>query len=132
MLHHEVLAKLCHARDLLTENTEQKISIKFLAQELGMSQYHFIRLFSAVFGLTPHRYRVVNQLEKAKRELLQSKKAITNIAFDCGFSSLGTFSLMFKNYVGATPKRYRNQYSVGYVLNHDCFGLMLGLQNSNF
>jgi AraC-like DNA-binding protein len=53
MLHYAMLTQLCLARDVLTENTEQKISIKLLAQELGMSQYHFIRLFSAVFGLTP-------------------------------------------------------------------------------
>jgi AraC-like DNA-binding protein len=88
-------------------------------------------------GLTPHRYRVVNQLEKAKRELIQSHKSVTNIAFDCGFSSLGTFSLMFKNYVGSSPRSYRDQYCYPYSacqipVVHDCFALMLGLPNSNF
>jgi AraC-like DNA-binding protein len=132
MLHYGMLVKLCLARDVLKENTVRKISVKFLAQEMGMSQYHFIRLFSAVFGLTPHRYRVVCQLEKAKRELLQSNTAVTDIAFDCGFSSLGTFSLMFKSHVGLSPRQYRDQYALGHVFNHNCFGLMLGMQNRNF
>jgi AraC-like DNA-binding protein len=132
MLHYAVLAQLCLARDVLKENTEQKISIKLLAQKLGMSQYHFIRLFSAVFGLTPHRYRILNQLDRAKQELVQSQKAVTDIAFDCGFSSLGTFSLMFKNYAGMSPRLYRDTYSAGHVLNHNCFGLMPGFSNSNF
>ena len=132
MLRHETLTHLCLARDLLTQSPEQRISIKGIAQQLGISQYHFIRLFSTVFGSTPHRYRVVNQLEKAKRQLIESDKAITDIAFDCGFSSLGTFSLMFKNYAGVSPRLYRNRYFAGSVLNHDCFQLMLGLQNSNF
>lgn len=128
-----MLAQLCLARDLLTENTEQKASIRLLAQELGMSQYHFIRLFSAVFGLTPHRYRILNQLDRAKHELVQSKKVVIDIAFDCGFSSLGTFSLMFKNYVGMSPRSYRNRYSVCQMpLVQGCFGLMSGLSNSNF
>jgi AraC-like DNA-binding protein len=133
MLHYAVLAQLCLARDVLKENTEQKISIRLLAQKLGMSQYHFIRLFSAVFGLTPHRYRILNQLDRAKQELVQSQKAVTDIAFDCGFSSLGTFSLMFKNYAGMSPRfYYRDQFSAGHVLNHNCFALMPGLSNSNF
>jgi AraC-like DNA-binding protein len=132
MLHYAMLSQLCLARDVLKENTEQKMSIKLLAQELGMSQYHFIRLFSSVFGLTPHRYRILNQLDRAKQELVQSKKAVTDIAFDCGFSSLGTFSLMFKNYAGVSPRLYRDTYSAGQVLNHNCFGLISGLSNSNF
>jgi AraC-like DNA-binding protein len=133
MLHYAMLAQLCLARDVLKENTEQKMSINRLAQEVGMSQYHFIRLFSAVFGLTPHRYRILHQLDRAKQELVQSQKAVTDIAFDCGFSSLGTFSLMFKNYAGVSPRSYRDQYSADNVpLVHDCFGLMSGLSNSNF
>jgi AraC-like DNA-binding protein len=132
MLHYAVLAQLCLARDVLKENTERKMPIKLLAQKVGMSQYHFIRLFSAVFGLTPHRYRILHQLDRAKQELVQSQKAVTDIAFDCGFSSLGTFSLMFKKYAGMSPRLYRDQYAAGHVLNHNCFGLMPGLSNSNF
>jgi AraC-like DNA-binding protein len=128
------------ARDALKENTEQNISVKSLAQEIGMSQYYFIRLFSAVFGLTPHRYRIVTQLEKAKNELIASQKSVTDIAFDCGFSSLGTFCLMFKQYAGMPAKAYREAYSLNRSLPqhmpekliHSCFGLMAGLPNSNF
>jgi AraC-like DNA-binding protein len=133
MLHYAMLAQLCLARDVLKENTEQKMSIRLLAQELGMSQYHFIRLFSTVFGLTPHRYRILNQLDRAKQELVQSQKAVTDIAFDCGFSSLGTFSWMFKNYAGMSPRLYRDTYSACHMpLVHGCFGLMSGFSNSNF
>jgi AraC-like DNA-binding protein len=127
MLHYGMLIKLCLARELLTQNMECKISVKHLAQELGMSQYHFIRLFAAVFGVTPHRYRLINQLQKAKRELLMSKKPITDVAFDCGFSSLGTFSSVFKNDLGMTPRQYRHQYFTSHVQHHNCFELMLGV-----
>jgi AraC-like DNA-binding protein len=140
MLHHVTLSKLCLARDALKENADQKISIKSLAQDIGMSNFHFIRLFSAVFGLTPHRYRIVNQLEKAKNELISSQKLVTDIAFDCGFSSLGTFCSVFKRYAGMPAKAYRDTYSLNRAipqhmpekLIHSCFGLMLGFPDSNF
>ena len=140
MLHYATLTKLCLARDALKENTDQKISVKSLAHEIGMSQYHFIRLFSAVFGLTPHRYRIVNQLDRAKNELISSQKSVTDIAFDCGFSSLGTFCSVFKQYAGMPAKAYRDTYCLSRSipqhmpenLIHSCFGLMSGLPNSNF
>lgn len=133
MLHQDVLIRLCQARDLLRE-TENWPSVPQVAREIGMSPYHFIRLFKAVFGETPKQCQLEARLQKAKHLLLLTDTSITDICLAAGFSSLGTFSYVFARRVGMGPKSYRKKVhsiisfpgEVPSQLIPGCFSLMYG------
>jgi AraC-like DNA-binding protein len=133
MLHKDVLIRLCKARDLLRE-TEDWLLVPQVAREIGMSQFHFTRLFKAVFGETPKQCQLDARLEKAKHVLLATETPITDISMEAGFSSLGTFSYVFARRVGMTPTTYRQKYrsmmsfpgEVPHQLIPGCFSLMCG------
>jgi AraC-like DNA-binding protein len=98
--------RLCRARDLLHE-VHEPISIAGLARQAGMSQFHFIRQFEAVFGSTPHQLRIQARIERAKDLLLRDRASVTEVCMDLGFSSLGSFSSSFARRVGMSPSDYR-------------------------
>ena len=131
MLHKDVLIRLCLARDLLRK-TETCLSIPRVAREVGMSTYHFIRLFKSLFGETPKQCQLEARLERAKYLLLTTDSSITHICLDTGFSSVGTFSYVFARRVGLAPTAYRKRVrsmvnSPGEVpsqLIPGCFSLM--------
>lgn len=62
-------------------------------------------------GYTPANYLIYLRLEKAKKELLNSTKQLTEIAYDCGFYSSQHFSSTFSKWIGVSPKDYRKNKS---------------------
>jgi AraC-like DNA-binding protein len=111
MLHHEVLARLCHAREMLRETDGVRRSVEEVAREAGMSKWHFIRLFRTVFGQTPNQCQVGARLARARRLLVTTDRPVTEVCMEVGYASLGTFSHEFKRRVGMTPSRYRDRYA---------------------
>lgn len=98
--------RLCRARDALHEGAES-MTVAQLAAQAGISQFHFIRQFEALFGATPHQLRTQLRVEQAKRLLLRDQGSVTSVCMDVGFSSLGSFSSMFARHVGMCPSEYR-------------------------
>src|SRR4030095_12867679 len=133
MLHKDVLIRLCKARDLLRQ-TDEWLLVPQVAKEIGMSPYHFIRLFKAVLGETPQQCQLYARLESAKHDLLATDTSITEICMKAGFSSLGTFSYVFARRVGMTPTSYRQKFrllmnvpgEIPSQLIPGCFSLMSG------
>ena len=74
-----------------------------------MSPFHFIRQFSALFGDTPHQFRIQARLDRAKELLALGNDSVTDICLDVGFSSLGSFSDLFARRVGMPPSAYRRR-----------------------
>lgn len=74
-----------------------------------MSPFHFIRQFQAVFGETPHQYRIQARLDRAKYLLAVTDASVTDVCMDVGFSSLGSFSDWFARRVGSAPSLYRQR-----------------------
>ncbi|WAS91311.1 helix-turn-helix transcriptional regulator [Nannocystis punicea] len=111
MLTHDALIRLCRARDRLRE-TDGRAPIAEIAREAGLSPYHFIRQFAAVFGATPHQYRIEARLEQAKRLLALGNHSVTDVCFEVGFESLGSFSDLFSRRVGVAPSMYRRRWQV--------------------
>jgi len=109
LLRHEGFRRLCCARDLLLEEREDSLSIQDLAHEVGISPYHLIRQFEAVFGLTPHQFRLASRLDLAKHLLAAGRHSVTEVCMEVGFSSLGSFSTLFTARVGETPSAYRRR-----------------------
>ena len=109
LLRHEGFRRLVLARDLIREDREPAPTIAQLAREVGISQFHFIRQFEAVFGLTPRQYRIQARLERAKRLLAAGHGTVTDVCMEVGFSSLGSFSTLFTKRFGETPSSYRRR-----------------------
>jgi len=110
MIHAELLSRLCQARDLLRNWEDEPISVRAVARISGLTRFHFIRLFRAIFGETPHQYRLQAQVEKAKHLLILSDLSITDVCMAVGFSSLGSFSALFSRRVGISPSEFQRRY----------------------
>jgi AraC-like DNA-binding protein len=109
MLTKRRFTRLCRARDLLREVHDEAVSIQAVASEAAMSQFHFIRQFEAVFGETPHQFRIRARLERAKQLLALGDYTVTDVCMEVGFTSLGSFSDLFTRRVGIAPSAYRRQ-----------------------
>jgi AraC-like DNA-binding protein len=98
---------MLRARDAMDRSYAQPLDIPALARIAHVSEAHFIRTFRAAFGETPHRYLQRRRVERAMFLLVQTDRSVTEICFDVGFTSLGTFSRTFSSIVGESPSAYR-------------------------
>jgi AraC-like DNA-binding protein len=103
------LRKLCQARDLIRDCHEQPLTLEGLSQEVDLSAWHFMRAFRSAFGETPHDFLTRIRIERAKRLLTITGRPVTEICFDIGFSSLGSFSTLFRRQVGLSPAHFRRE-----------------------
>src|SRR5262245_33068540 len=103
------LYKLCQARDLIRDRLEEELTLADLSLEADLSAWHFLRAFRQAFGETPHSFLTRVRLERAKELLTVSSRPVTEICFDVGFNSLGSFSALFSNRVGLSPAEYRRR-----------------------
>ena len=110
MIHPELLRRLCRARDLLRDWVEEPRTVQAVARETGFTRFHFIRLFKAMFGETPHQYRSRAQIERAKHLLILTDWTVTEVCMAVGFSSLGSFSALFSRRVGSAPSAFLRRH----------------------
>ncbi|MEP7337993.1 MAG: AraC family transcriptional regulator [Acidobacteriota bacterium] len=101
--------RLCRARSFIDRNFCQPINLDQVSGQACFSRYHFIRLFRQTFNKTPHQYITQKRIEKAKALLTSSKLTVTDVCFEVGFESLGSFSSLFRKYVGDSPITYRTR-----------------------
>src|SRR5258708_2118027 len=90
------LVRICRARDLIREYYAEPVSLGDCALEAGLSPWHLLRTFRATFGETPKEYGTRLRLERARHLLTVTNRSVTEVCLDVGFSSLGTFSVLFK------------------------------------
>lgn len=121
--------RLLRARDAMDRAYAQPLDIQLLAGIAEVSQAHFIRAFAVAFGETPHRYLQRRRVERAMFLLRNTERSVTDVCFDVGFGSLGTFSRTFRDIVGETPSAYRRRGPVAPVPS--CF-LMAWTRPSSF
>jgi AraC-like DNA-binding protein len=88
-------------------NSHRSITLDDAADQAGISPFHFLRLFSAVLGVTPHQYLVRSRLRHAARRLAYDDSPITDIAYDVGFADLSNFVRTFHRAAGASPLKFR-------------------------
>jgi AraC-like DNA-binding protein len=103
------LLRVCRARDLIRDCFDETITLDDCALEAGLSPWHLLRSFRAAFGETPKEYLTRLRLKQAQHLLTVSTRSVTEVCLDVGFTSLGTFSLLFKRHVGCSPKEFRRQ-----------------------
>jgi transcriptional regulator GlxA family with amidase domain len=98
---------LLRARDAIDRDFAKPLDVSTLAGIALVSKAHFIRVFKDTFGETPHRYLQRRRVERAMFLLRETDRSVTEICFDVGFNSLGTFSRTFTEIVGDPPTTYR-------------------------
>ncbi|WP_437591100.1 helix-turn-helix transcriptional regulator [Sorangium sp. So ce1000] len=91
----------------LDEHAHEPIDLESAAREVGLSPFHFLRLFGKVLGVTPHQYLVRARLRRAARLLADGVRSITDIALDVGFGDLSNFVRTFHRAAGVSPRGFR-------------------------
>ena len=103
----EVFERLNRARTFIDRCYDLPLNLDEISSQACFSRYHFLRLFRQAFDKTPHQYLVERRIEKAKELLSTRDLRVTDICFEVGFESLGSFSSLFHKTVGHAPITYR-------------------------
>lgn len=98
---------LLEIRDFLQQNSSNPHCLENLDIRFNLSSFYLMRIFKNRFVLTPREYVQNNRVQTAKKLLRSSELKITDIAFDCGFTSYTCFYTNFKRIVGMKPEKYR-------------------------
>ncbi|WP_395644686.1 helix-turn-helix transcriptional regulator [Terricaulis sp.] len=125
MLSRDAFFRLCRARDRLRDLDGGQPPVSEVARAAGLSEAHFIRLFGALFGESPHQCRIAARLDRARALLAGGEATVTMICFEVGFSSLGGFSALFSERTGMSPVAYRRKMRGRGPAPH-CLELMTG------
>ncbi len=107
----DIYRRLWRARLLIDSSFDRPLNLDAISSEACFSRYHFIRLFKRVFKKTPHQYLTERRIERAKELLASSRLSVTDVCFEVGFQSLGSFSALFHKRVGLPPIIYRTNLS---------------------
>lgn len=92
--------------DYINRHLTEGISFDALSSEIHLSRYHICHLFKKYTGMTLNQYIINRRISKAKK-LLLTRKPVSEIALETGFSSFSLFTRTFKKITGTTPRTYR-------------------------
>ena len=101
------LARLRRVRDRIDREYAQPLDVEALARDAYMSPGHFSRAFKAAYGESPYSYLMTRRIERAMALLQRGDMSVTEVCFEVGCSSLGTFSTRFTELVGMPPSAYQ-------------------------
>ena len=123
--------RLCRARRYIDECYDLPLDLTEISKQACLSRYHFLRLFRDAFDTTPHQYLIHRRIERAKELLRARSLSVTDVCFEVGFQSLGSFSSLFRRCVGHAPISYRKRQRESLRKVPGCFVLMYGLKPSD-
>jgi AraC-like DNA-binding protein len=103
------LARLRRVRDRIDREYAQPLDVEALARGVHMSAGHLSREFRLAYGESPYAYLMTRRIERAMALLRRGDLSVTEVCFEVGCSSLGTFSTRFTELVGVPPSTYRAQ-----------------------
>src|SRR5215213_8236052 len=115
----ELLRRLLRAKDRMDAASHEAWPVRRLARVSGSSQAHFARSFKEAFGVPPHRYLLTRRIERATALLRETDLSITEIAFETGWKSLGTFGRTFRDVTGESPRELRAREQASRALERE-------------
>jgi AraC-like DNA-binding protein len=127
LIRSDVHERLDRARRFIDESYDQPLDLAEISKQACLSRYHFLRLFRNAFETTPHQYLIQRRIEKAKELLRAPGPSVTDVCFEVGFQSLGSFSSLFRRCVGHAPAKYRRRENESLRKVPGCFIQMFGL-----
>jgi AraC-like DNA-binding protein len=124
----DLLVHLRRARDHADRHYAQPLDLDALAAVAGISKYHFQRLFTATYGVSPAVHLSRRRVERAQDLLRATNLTVTEVCHAVGFASLGSFSSRFRELVGETPSEFQRRWAAsGTPHIPGCFVFMWGL-----
>ncbi len=105
---HALPEKIQEVLDLIQANLSDPLPLTWLAQEVGVSQYHLARNFRKVMGVGFREYKRSTRLQTACRLLAETRKTLAEVAYECGFTSQSRMNNVFREDLSVTPLEYRN------------------------
>ncbi|TLX14310.1 MULTISPECIES: AraC family transcriptional regulator [Rhizobium] len=99
--------KLRRVIDLMGKSIGEAFSLEALAAEVGLSPFHFSRVFKQSTGYSPSEYFIRMRMAEARRLLRETDRSVIEIGLDVGYSSPSHFATVFRKVVGVTPSEYR-------------------------
>ena len=105
----DTLERLGRAREFIDHCYDHPLSLDQISEKACFSRYHFLRLFRQTYNKTPHQYLIERRIAKAKELLGSDELRVTDVCFEVGFQSLGSFSTLFRRCVGHAPVTYRER-----------------------
>jgi len=103
------LARLRRVRDRIDREYAQPLDVEGLARGAHLSAGHLSREFRLAYGESPYSYLMTRRVERAMALLRRGDLSVTEVCFEVGCSSLGTFSTRFAELVGMPPSAYRRE-----------------------
>ena len=103
------LARLRRVRDRIDREYAQPLDVEALARGAHMSAGHLSRQFKLAYGESPYAYLMTRRIERAMALLRRGDLSVTEVCFEVGCASLGTFSTRFTELVGMSPSSYRSE-----------------------
>lgn len=107
----ELYRRICKAKEYIDDCYTEKIRLGAIAKHACLSQFHFLRVFKIIFGQTPHQYVLGKRMTKALDLLRSSEMPVTQVCYEIGLDSPGSFSRMFRNRFGISPDSFREQHN---------------------
>lgn len=101
------LARLRRVRDRIDREYAQPLNVEALARGVHMSAGHLSRQFKLAYGESPYSYLMTRRIERAMALLRRGERSVTEVCFEVGCASLGTFSTRFSELVGMSPSAYQ-------------------------
>lgn len=105
------LVAMRRVRDRIDREFAQPLNVEALARGAHVSAGHLSREFRRVYGESPYSYLMTRRIERAMTLLRRGDLSVTQVCFEVGFTSLGTFSTRFAELVGVPPSVYRRDHS---------------------
>jgi AraC-like DNA-binding protein len=102
-MHPQTYRSLTQAREFMRHAYRHPVSLPDVAAQANLSPYHFLRVYKRAYGETPHEFLTRLRIERAKALLARGSHNVTEACFEVGFSSLGSFSVLFAYRVGLSP-----------------------------
>lgn len=100
-------AELLQATVFIEEHLDQPLTLIQLSQEVGLSRFHFARLFKATFGTSPHQFILLRRQERCWKLLCESNLSLTQIALATGFGDQSHLTRCVRRRFGKTPQEIR-------------------------
>lgn len=129
----DVLERLNRARKYIDLCYDLPLKLEEMSSRACFSRFHFLRLFRQAFNKTPHQYLIERRIERAKELLSADELRVTDVCFEVGFQSLGSFSSLFHKSVGHPPVAFREKSREAQAAKRQipgCFLVMYGLESA--
>ena len=104
----DIYQRIVSAKLYMDDNFHEPIGLEEISKNACFSRFHFHRLFTRIYKITPHQYLTRKRIEKAIELLRRNELTVSEVCNQVGFESIGSFSTLFKKEIGFPPQYYRN------------------------